>query len=152
VVDYALLYTNLNSYINPYGQRLSADTTASQFRRSLYTSLLRGVANPRPEQPQLLRQKLKRLQLDYVLVGLPGPLADTIQRQLREYLREVYRDERCILWHVEVPPDQGDARVGMAPGRYWPSAEGAGWCADPRPLPAAGCSSCRLAGHAAPCG
>jgi hypothetical protein len=152
VVDYAPVYTNLNSYINPYGQRLSADTTASQFRRSFYTSLLRGVANPRPEQPQLLRQKLKRLQLDYVLVGLPGPLADTIQRQLREYLREVYRDERCILWQVELPPDQGDARVGMAPGRYWPSAGEAGWCTDSRLLPAAGCSSCRLVGHAAPCG
>ena len=46
---------------------------------------------------------MKVLKLDYILLEWPSPHEKHVTSQLLGYIREVYRDERCILWELVVP-------------------------------------------------
>jgi hypothetical protein len=102
-VDYGLFYVNAKSYYNINGQRFSLDAVSKEHRRFVYAATMHGgLSVVLPEFPTLA-QKLKHLKLDYILVERVGPHEDHITAQLSQYIKEVYRDERCILWRLVVP-------------------------------------------------
>jgi len=102
VVDYAPLYTDLKCYANPAGQRLSEDRKATEYRWFFYVSLMQGLLGTSSEGKEDLRKKIEVFRLDYILVSSPDPYEERIREQLEPFLREVYRDDRCLLWRVEV--------------------------------------------------
>ncbi len=103
VIDYALFYAGVKSYANPSGQRLSLDAVDMEYRRYVYSSLLHGGLGVVLPEYSSIRQKMKHLKLDYILLEWPSPHEKHVTSQLLGYIREVYRDERCILWELVVP-------------------------------------------------
>ena len=103
VIDYAPFYADVKSYANPSGQRLSLNAADREHRRFVYASLLHGGLGIVLPEYRSIRAKLKHLKLDYILVELPGPHVEQVTSQLRGYIREVYRDERCVLWQLVLP-------------------------------------------------
>ena len=109
-VDYGLFYVDAKSYYNTNGQRFSLDEVNKEHRRFVYAATMHGgLSVVLPEFPTLA-QKLKHLKLDYILLercswcfATVGPHEDHITAQLSQYIQEVYRDERCILWQLVVP-------------------------------------------------
>lgn len=102
-IDYGLFYVDAKSYYNTNGQRFSLDEEAKEHRRFVYAALLHGGLNiVLPEYPTI-SEKLRHLKLDYILVERIGPYEDNITSQLSGYLREVYRDDRCVLWQLVIP-------------------------------------------------
>jgi hypothetical protein len=102
--DYLILYTNQKAYLNPYGDQLAAgkrnETNLKKF--FFYLNLLTGDVNSyQVNQPLSLEEKINYPKLDYILLELASPFYQSTWDQLKGYLTEVYRDEKCLLWKVE---------------------------------------------------
>ena len=95
---------DLRRHAKASGKSLSYfDEEAKEHRRFVYEALLHGGLNfVLPEYPTI-SEKLRHLKLDYILVERIGPYEDNITSQLSGYLREVYRDDRCVLWQLVIP-------------------------------------------------
>lgn len=103
IIDYVILYTNLKTYINPYGEILSGrkENEDNIKRFVLYLTLI-SDSKPlfldryaRPIQEQLMRPKL-----DYILIDLPSPFLSITANKLKNYVTQVYRDDKCLIWKV----------------------------------------------------
>ena len=102
-VDYGLFYAGVKSYYNTNGQRYSLDEVGKEHRRFVYAATMHGGLSVVLPEYATLADKLQHLKLDYILVEQVGPHEEHITSQLSGYIREVYRDERCILWQLVVP-------------------------------------------------
>lgn len=108
--DYLILYTDLKTYFDRgYAQRLSVDPQAAEYRAVFSILLTLNQLNLYPIQDRrTMEEKIGRLRLDYILITLPGFLADVVPAQLAGIVEEKYRDEKCLLWKVK----NNQARTG----------------------------------------
>ena len=102
-VDYSLFYADVKPYYNTNGQRFSHDEVAKEHRRFVYAALMHGGLSVVLPEFTSLGEKLRHLKLDYVLVERIGPHEGHVTSQLAGHIREVYRDDWCVLWQLVVP-------------------------------------------------
>ena len=101
-VDYSLFYARAKAYYNTNGQRFSRDEVAKEHRRFVYAATMHGGMSVVLPEFSTLEEKLQHLKLSHILVERLGPYKRQITSQFAQHIREVYRDEQCILWQVVV--------------------------------------------------
>ncbi len=105
--DYLILYTDLKTFISPYGEYMSKrkQNPNNIFRFTLYTNLLYGSLDKVQFQDlKTKEEKLSHLKLNYVLLERDTPFAENVQRELSGYVKQVYGDQRCLLYKIVLPP------------------------------------------------
>ncbi|MBI4550389.1 MAG: hypothetical protein HY714_05640, partial [Candidatus Omnitrophica bacterium] len=102
-VDYMIFKTPLKCYISPQGDTVSRgpDNPDNVYRFALYTSLLAGnLKDNAIGDLREMKDKLRRLKLNYVLLDAKSPFQETVVSQLAGFADEVYRDETSLLLKV----------------------------------------------------
>jgi hypothetical protein len=102
--DYLILYTDLKTYLNPYGDVMSGSKLkeSNQYRFLFYLNLLAGrLTSMNHEGLQTTADKLKHLRLNYVLVENKTPFYGNVLAQLNDHAGIVYQDGTCTLLQIK---------------------------------------------------
>ncbi len=100
-MDYLFLRTGLKSYYSTYGDAFAGKGEKEALRPYLFVALLTGTLDEIPFlQNVSLRDKLHLYKLDYILTEQTSLFLPFVRNELRGFLKEVYRDEKCLIFQV----------------------------------------------------
>ena len=100
-MDYLFFSTGLKSYYDIYGEAFAVKRGSESLRPYLFASILAGGLDDLPMLKNYpFYGKLHFLKLDYILAERDSPFLPFVNDQLRSFLQEVYRDDRCLILKV----------------------------------------------------
>jgi hypothetical protein len=99
--DYLPLYTHQKIYHGILSVYL--DRVAQNYRDMFMAALFLGILNEiSMDGTTDMNEKLRRFRLDYVLIDRTSPFFGNVEKSMRGHVREVYRDDRNLIWKVLV--------------------------------------------------
>jgi len=100
-MDYLFLRTGLKSYYSTYGDAFAGKGAQEALRPYLFVALLTGTLDEISFlQNMSLHDKLHLYKLNYILTEHTSLFLPFIRSKLQGFLKEVYRDEKCLIFQV----------------------------------------------------